>query len=176
MDQELPSIAGLEQKFSDERDRRYTEQFAAQEKMITAGFAAQAIAITTAFAAQEKSIATAFTTQEKATAAALSAAKEAVSKAEVSNEKRFEEVKEGMSQIRDQATMFVARDEYLMQQKSLNDKMDAISNIITKSLADTATANTERFAKIEGTQSKMVGGLVLFMASLPVLMYFLEKH
>lgn len=73
----------------DERDRRYTERFDAQEKATDAALAAQ----------------------KEAIAAALNAAQTAVTKAEVASEKRFDSVNEFRAQQGDLIRTFVQRRE-----------------------------------------------------------------
>ena len=112
-----------------------------------AGFASQAVAVQAAFAAQEKAIAAAFAAQEKATAAALAAAKEAVAKAEVASDKRFESVNEFRGQLKDQATTFMPRTEYISDHLMIISRLDAV----------------------DSTEAKIIGGLIFAATLLPIL-------
>ena len=158
-----PVVRGSElnsvlEKFSNERDRRYMEMFKQQTELsnqrfadqavaVQAAFAAQGKAIDTAFAANERAVTAAFSAIEKGTAAALAAAKEAVAKAEVATEKRFESVNEFREQLKDQQLTFLARNEFLTTNKTISDRLDTV----------------------EGTQSKMVGALILLVVVMPII-------
>jgi hypothetical protein len=78
-----------------------------------------------------------FTSQEKANGIALASAERAVSKAEASTEKRFDDNNEYRGQLKDQAATFVTRTEI---------------NGLTSSLAG-------RVAAIETFQAQTVGGM-----------------
>ncbi len=92
-----------------------------------------------AFLAQQ----TALTAQKLAVEAALEAADHAVSKAEVSTDKRFESVNEFRATLADQQSTFMPRPEAMALLKSIEDKMAAQLtsheknyNDVVKALAD----------------------------------------
>lgn len=67
-----------------------------------------------------------FEDQEKAVAAALEAAKEAVIKAEAAAEKRFDSVNEFRKSLSDQTATFIPRNEYDVQHKSLEARVQEV--------------------------------------------------
>src|ERR1700756_5065383 len=71
-----------------------------------------------------------FMDSENAVQIALDAAKEAVEKANISSDKRFDSVNEFRSQLTDQASTFIGRAEYTAQHKSLEDKVNALTDRI----------------------------------------------
>jgi hypothetical protein len=72
------------------------------------------------------------TAQDEAVKSALNTSKEAVTKAEIATEKRFEGVNEFRKTLSDQAADFLSRKEYEATYTSLKDKMDGISNRISR--------------------------------------------
>ena len=109
-------------RFLEERDRRYTERFEAQNAALNAAFLAA----------------------DKAVQAALLAAEKAVIKAEVAAERRFESVNEFRGQLADQAKTFLPRQEYDVQHAALNDKVDALA----KGLAERLEAESRRINEL----------------------------
>lgn len=93
------------------------------------------------FTDQERAVAAALASAEKAVTAALVAADRAVAKAELAADKRFDAVNEFRGQLSDQASSFLSRNEYAAQHKSLEDKVQALTDRINSSQG-----------KIEGTQ------------------------
>lgn len=94
-----------------------------------------------------------FNDQAKAIDAALAAAEKAVTKAEVSTEKRFDSVNEFRQTLSDQAASFMTRIEFMAMHNSLQDKV----NLVTK------------------TQNYLIGGLVLLSFILPVVVSLIER-
>jgi len=90
-------------------------------------YATQTKALDAAFLAQQTAMQTAFTAADKAVQAALESAEKAVTKAENAAEKRFEGVNEFRAQLNDQASTFIARNEYSAQYKAISDKLDTVS-------------------------------------------------
>ena len=101
-----------QQKLAEERDKRYSQRFDAQQEAVSAALLAA----------------------KEAVANALSAAKEAVIKAEVASEKRFEAVNEFRRTLSDQASNFLSKDAAEVRFKALEElagknvsRLDAIA-------------------------------------------------
>jgi len=108
---ECQSCASL-RELLDERDRRYTEQFAHVADNIAAADSRLQIQIDAASEATER---------------ALASAERAVAKAETANEKRFESVNEFRGTLADAQRVLMPRLEAAALLKSLGDKVDLLT-------------------------------------------------
>jgi hypothetical protein len=138
-------------RFLEERDRRYTERFEAQNAALNAAFLAA----------------------DKAVQAALLAAEKAVIKAEVAAERRFESVNEFRGQLADQAKTFLPRQEYDVQHaalaKGLAERLEAESRRINELSLGLVSVGSDssgrRLAATEGrVQSNWQIGLAVTVA------------
>lgn len=93
------------------------ERYSTQTKAVDAAFTSQQTAMQAALAAAERAVATALLSAEKA-----------VAKAEAATDKRFESVNEFREQLREQAVLFLQRNEGLS-------RMDAIERALTEHVA-----------------------------------------
>jgi hypothetical protein len=85
------------------------------------------------FTASEQAVKDAFAAQEKAINAALAAASAAVNKADIANEKRFDNVNEFRAQLGDQQRTFMPRAEVETMIKSLGEKLESVVARIDRS-------------------------------------------
>lgn len=69
-----------------------------------------------------------FSDQDKAVQATLLAAEKAVTKAEISSDKRFDAVNEFRAQLTDQTATFITRAEYEAQHAALQDRVSELTN------------------------------------------------
>ena len=123
-------------------------------------------AIKAAFDAQKEALATAFQSQKEAVNAALAAADRAVAKAEVSTEKRFENVNEFRATLADQQRTLMPRSEAEAVMHSLEAKLEASTKTLTDKIDSITTAQTLTSGKSVGVQfgwqySVAILGLVL---------------
>ena len=100
-----------------------------------------------------------FTAMKTAVDAALAASDRAVSKAELSTEKRFESVNEFRSALQDQTAHQITRVEYNSQQQNMSDKMVALDRYIMELRADLSKVMARSAGKQDGIG--MVGTVVL---------------
>lgn len=94
------------------------------------------------FDGQQQALKDALVGQEKAVGAALDAAKEAVTKAEISSDKRFESVNEFRATLSDQARDFLPRKEYESRHEALMNRIDLLEKKADKQAGQSIASST----------------------------------
>jgi hypothetical protein len=128
-------------------------------------FNAQIEVIRTLITANDRNYNQRFDAVTQATESALAAADRAVTKAEVSTEKRFEGVNEFRQSLADQARAFMPRSEAELLIKAVNEKVDALNilKITQQSENIGQKQGMAQIALIAGVVSALVGILVRFI-------------
>lgn len=94
------------------------------------------------FVDQERFNSAAVAALEKSIQVALTAAQQAVNKAEAATEKRFDSVNEFRATLADQTGTLMPRAEAEIRLKTLTDRLDAISGIVTSTAGRSVGLNT----------------------------------
>jgi len=158
-------VAHLQKQF-DGSDKAVSVAFTAQQRAIDTAFTAQQTGLNAALLAQKEAIATALVAAEKAVNAALVSSAQAVQKAEAAAERRFEGVNEFRQTLSDQQRTLIPRAEVDVLMKSVNDKVDLLSNAYRAHQA-------EGVGKVSGWAAAV--GVVGFIAVILSVAAFLMK-
>lgn len=106
---------------------------------------------------QERAVSAAFMAQEKLVRQAMESAQLAVSKSELSMEKRFESVNEFREQLRDQAASFINRNEFERAITNLADKVTSNSTLVLDKFDSSSKSTTERIDDLKSYKDKDSG-------------------
>ena len=122
-----------------------------------------------------------FTAMKTAVDAALAASDRAVSKAEISTEKRFDSVNEFRAALQDQAALQVTRTEYTSQHQNLIDKIATQDRYVTEFRTELSRITARGAGKQEGisTVAAIILGLIAAasaMSAIGLLLVTLLRH
>jgi len=130
----IARIDGFE-RLMDERDRRYEERSVQSTKSVELALTAQKSLSEQAFANAEKAIA----------------------KADTATEKRFDAVNEFRAQLSDQTSTFLPRNEYTVQHKSMEEKIDAVEANLTARIEQNNKASLDSIADLKDSRTLTKG-------------------